>query len=162
TAFREFVSESLEIPIVSKDETSAVKSVTGVAKVTASHLPVYPQPNEKRSPLAEAPRGTALQVDAKTDGWYRVRWDEERVGWLSETGVNFRSKGEASGTPKEQLQHQAPIVELQRNVLEVSANTYNLRGVVSDETKVQNYYVLVNNRVTPHRRETTKRSYSAS
>src|SRR5699024_9381733 len=66
-----------------------------------------------------------------------------------------------SGTPKEQLQHQAPIVELQRNVLEVSANTYNLRGVVSDETKVQNYYVLVNSRVTPHRRETTKRAYRA-
>lgn len=161
TAFREFVSESLEIPVIDKDTTPPVESITGVAKITASHLPVYPQPNETRSPLAEAPRGTALQVDAKTDGWYRVRWDDERVGWLPQTGANFRAKGEASGTPKEQLQHQAPIVELQRNILEVSANTYNLRGVVSDETKVQNYYVLVNSRVTPHRRETTKRAYRA-
>lgn len=162
TDFREFVSESLEIPVLSKEDTLDIEPIQGVAKVTASNQRIYPQPNETRSPLAEAQRGTALNVDAKTEGWYRVRWDDERVGWLPQTGVKLRDKGSAaSGTPKERLQHQAPIVELEQNVLEVSSKTFNLRGIVSDESKVQNYYVLVNSRVSPHRRQTTKRAYRA-
>jgi len=161
TDFREFVSESIEIPVLKEDDTPAIESVRGVAKISSSTLLIYPQPNESRSPLAAAPRGTVLKVDGKTQGWYRVRWEDERIGWLPETGVTFRNRGETSGGLKETLQHQAPIVELQRNVLEVSTNTFNLRGVVSDETKVQNFYVLVNSRVSPHRRQTTKRAYRA-
>lgn len=159
TEFREFVSESLEIPIRENEDAVEIEAANGVAKISASSTPIYPTPKDEHPPLAEAERGTTLTVDATTPGWYRVRWDDNRVGWLPEAGAKLQKRGSIRGEVTSHLQYQPPMIDLEQDILEVSTDTFNLRGIVSDETKVQNYYVLVNSRMTPHRRQTTKRAY---
>lgn len=159
TEFREFVSESLELPIRDGDEAVEIESAEGVAKITANSTPIYATPSDQNTPLAEARRGTTLAVEAKTPGWYRVRWDDNRIGWLPEAGAKLQSRGNIRGDVTSHLQYQPPMIDLEQNILEVSTDTFNLRGIVADETKVQNYYVLVNSRVAPYRRQTTKRAY---
>lgn len=162
TKFREYLSESLEIPVVGTEETPKLSAYQGSAQITASLTPIYPAPDTAREPIAEAQRNAILQVDTTTEGWYRVRWMDDRIGWVPEGGARLRTqRSTPSGEVRERLQFQAPIIDIEQDILEVSGNRFTLRGIVSDESKVQDYYVMVNSRVTPYRRQTAKRAYRA-
>lgn len=162
TKFREYLSESLEIKVLPASEALSIESYAGSAQITASTTPIYPAPDTSREPIAEALRNAVLQVDGLLDGWYRVRWSDDRMGWVPEGGARLRAqKSKPSGEVRERLQFQAPIIDLEQDVLEVSGNRFTLRGIVSDESKVQDYYVMVNSRITPFRRQTAKRAYRA-
>lgn len=160
TKFREFLSEELEIPVQPAGRT--LRAREGSAQITAATAPIYPSPDASTEPIAEASRNSALQVSAVTDGWYRVLWGEDRIGWLPEGAARLRdARASTSGTVRELLQFQAPIIDIEQDVLEVSGARFTLRGVVSDESQVKDYYVLVNSRVSPLRRQTSKQAYRA-
>lgn len=159
TKFREYLSESLEIPVV--EAGARVVAHSGSATVTASNAPVYPAPDTTREPIAEAARNAVVTITGKLDGWYRIQWNDGRVGWLPEGAGRLRGKTDPSGTVRELLQFQAPIIDIEQDVLEVSTARFTIRGVVTDESQVKDFYVLVNSRVSPHRRQTAKRAYKA-
>lgn len=162
TKFREYLSESLEIPVLAADAGLKIQAHSGSAQITASATPIYPAPDTSREPIAEALRNAVLSVDGRADGWYRIRWQDGRVGWLPEAGARLRNqKSEASGEIRERLQYQAPIIDIEQDILEVSGNRFTLRGIVTDESKVQDYFVMVNSRITPYRRQTAKRAFRA-
>lgn len=161
TVYREFLSESLEIPVM--EEGGVVAPRTGVATVTARSAPIMPQPSTDAEAIANAPRGASLDVDGALDGWYRVTWGEERVGWISEGGATFDDgRTSARGGAEPSLQYQAPTIDLELDRLAVRSPIFTLRGVVSDESSVRDYYVFVNSRVSDNgRRQTSKRAYEA-
>lgn len=161
TKFREYLSESLEIPVVDGKQANRVQRHTGSAQVTASNAPIYPAPDTTREPIAEAARNAVVTVTGKMEGWYRIEWNDGRIGWLPEGAGRLRSKTDPTGSVRELLQYQAPIIDIEQDVLEVSSARFTIRGVVTDESKVKDYYVLVNSRVSPHRRQTAKRAYKA-
>lgn len=160
TKFREYLSEELEIPVA--PTRAAIRTREGSAQVTAATAPIYPAPNASTEPVAEAARNATLQVTGVIDGWYRVIWGEDRLGWLPEGAARLRdARAATSGTVRELLQFQAPIIDVEQDVLEVSGARFTLRGVISDESQVKDYYVLVNSRVAPLRRQTSKQAYRA-
>lgn len=161
TVYREFLSESLEIPVL--EEGNVVAPRTGVATVTARSAPIMPQPTTDAEAIANAPRGASLEVDGALDGWYRVTWGEDRVGWLSEGGATFDDgRTSARGGAEPSLQYQAPTIDLELDRLAVRSPLFTLRGVVSDESSVRDYYIFVNSRVSDNgRRQTSKRAYEA-
>lgn len=162
TKFREYISESLEIPVVDADDAPRLQDVQASAQITASTAPIYPAPDTDREPIAEASRNARVTVDATAEGWYRIRWADGRVGWLPEGAARLRNQpAEPNAELRDRLQFQAPIIDIEQDILKVTSNRFILRGIVSDESKVQDYYVLVNSRVTPFRRQTAKRAFRA-
>lgn len=162
TKFREYISEELQIPVVGASDGPRLQDVQGSAQITASTAPIYPAPDTDREPIAEASRSARVSVDATAEGWYRIRWADGRLGWLPEGAARLRSQpAEPNTDVRDRLQFQAPIIDIEQDILNVTSNRFTLRGIVSDESKVQDYYVLVNSRVTPFRRQTAKRAYRA-
>lgn len=161
TKFREYLSEELEIPVSDKP-TMTIQTRSGSAQVTAATAPIYPAPNASTEPIAEVARNATLKIEAVTEGWYRVLWGETRIGWLPEGAARLRdARANTDGNIRELLQFQAPIIDLEQDILEVSGARFTLRGVISDESQVKDYYILVNSRVTDLRRQTSKRAYRA-
>lgn len=158
TQTREFLSEALEIPVVAK-KTNPIEKLDASIQITASTAPIYSAPDSNLEPLAEAARDVIVHANGKTAGWYRITWNDNRLGWLPDAAAQQKKRLSPRGNIKDLLQYQAPQIDLEHDKKEVSGATYTLRGMVTDESKVLDYYVLVNSRIAPHRRQTTKRAY---
>ena len=160
TVFREYLSEPLEVPVGPAGSGVASRPFDGSLVVSAASAPIHPAPLASSERIADLSRGAVLRVDRRRDGWVRARWGDGRSGWVPEAAVQVHERElPAAGAVSELLQFQAPIIELEQGTLAVNTPTFTLRGIVSDESAVRDYYIIVTSRVSNNRRESAKRVY---
>lgn len=160
TVFNELLSEPLRLDVAEDDDAPPATPRDGHVTVTASRAPIKPQPLSSIDSLADAQRSATLPVLRSVPGWYYVTF-ETGAGWVPEGAVEYHDQP-ASATNdmiRDRLQFQAPIVELDRQILVTSSSEFSLRGALTDDEEVRDYYVSVITRPSDKRPQRTKRAY---
>jgi carboxyl-terminal processing protease len=161
TIYNELLSEPLEIAVDDAGEDAAPATArSGHVTVTASRAPVKSQPFAEAEALAEASRSATLPVTRSVSGWYYVTF-ESGAGWVPEGAVQYHEEPASASNDliRDRLQFQAPIVELDRETLVTSSDQYPLRGALTDDEEVRDYYISVTTRPDNRRVQRTKRVY---
>jgi carboxyl-terminal processing protease len=161
TVYREFLRESLLLPVGTSEQATPGREATGSLLVSAHKAPIYAGASDATSLLAEADKDAVLTVRRARDGWYFVTWDGGS-GWVPEAAAQFRPEPAPSkGTVTPRIQFQAPFIDINAAALRTSTPSYTLNGVVSDDNQVRDLSVLVYNQTGPMQFRATKRAYQA-
>lgn len=160
TVYNELLSEPLELEVRGASDQLEVTQRGGHIVVTAARAPIKSQPTTSIESLAEASRNATLPVSRSVPGWYFVNFDGG-AGWVPEGAVQYHDEPAAASNDmiRDRLQFQAPIVELDRETLVTSSEEYLLRGALTDDEEVRDYYISVTTRSDNHRIRRTKRVY---
>ncbi len=157
TVFREFLHEELTIAV--SDEDTAPMDRDGFVEVT-QQATIRGGADEAMPAIAEARAGAVLPTDRFAGGWYRVTYDDGARGWVSETQVAQRPGGTpTAGAVTPILAHQPPLITLSTTVVDTDEAMFTVRGDVSDDRTVRDFYVVLQNRLDERTTQSLKRAY---
>ncbi len=137
---RVYSQEKISIPIsapLKVDDLSAV--------VTASKGPVevYAEPELKTKVKARLSKGQAVDAEAHTQHFYRVRLDKESIGWVAKSAVVADDGGESR--PVELVVNAPPKINIEKIDLVVQSSKVTIRGKAVDESNVRDIHIFVGN-----------------
>ena len=158
TVTREFLDEDLTLPIFEAPAAPPEVKETKI-RVTAHKAPVYIGASDQVPLVAEIEAETILTSSGTLPGWYRVTW-EGGGGWIPEQAVErYSGSGRPLAAVTALVPYQAPFVDLQDDIVTTHDATFTLRGVISDDREVRDFYVIVGTQAHNRRPESTKRAY---
>ncbi len=142
---RVYVLEKLNLPIApplvvtpfNQDIVAALQST-----------PVYAEPGKEALVVAHMAQGATIPAEAQAVEFYRVRLDEERVGWISvkDASATGGSAGDAGvKNPVELIASGPPDLQIEKGEQVVRTPTVSIRGNATDETRVRDVYIFVGN-----------------
>ena len=84
--------------------------------------------------------------------WFRVAWAEGRFGWIP-AAVTSTAPPEANpATLSAEVTLQPPMVMIDSSIASTDASTFRLRGILSDDAGVEDYYIWVTGQEDDHTR----------
>ncbi|MCP4606825.1 MAG: SH3 domain-containing protein [Proteobacteria bacterium] len=135
---RVYSLEKISIPIAQPLE---VRPVSKVVSASAGPIQVLSEPDPKASIVAKLPSGTAVDVEAETGSFYRIRLDDIRVGWISNSAVTAEAIGEKRSA--ELIVNAPPKLIIEELDQVVQSPTISIRGKAVDEARVRDVYIFV-------------------
>ncbi len=93
--------------------------------------------------VGTAPRGATYSELATFGPWVKVKLGDTKVGFLPSSALGSGGSGASSFTPY--WNSTPPLISLSTKSLETNADSYKLTGTISDESHVEDVYVLVSN-----------------
>lgn len=99
--------------------------------------------SDTASVVASAIRGVTYPSIGTYAGWTKIQVAANVVGFLPSAAVASGGGGKASFTPV--WNSTPPRIDVATSHLETNADTFSLRGSVSDETHVEDMYIIVSN-----------------
>jgi carboxyl-terminal processing protease len=142
-ALREFVSEKLKLRVEDKGDRAVIARKEGV-EVSAATAIVRALPDGVAPMVARAKKGTVLLATGAVPGWLRVKLPEG-IGWIASGDATPGAK-EPTGDPTVLTMRAPPKVKVSfsdKDLLTTSP-TLQLKGEASDEDRVQDLYIFVN------------------
>ena len=158
SVFREFLSEQLEIEVVELDAEREIEVRSHRAAPREGALQIRGAAAEGAPVIARLDEGS-LPVTAYVDGFYRVDWDEGS-GWVREGDAEISDPvaiPPSAITPL--VAFQAPEIRLDHDILRTDEATFELRGAITDDTTVRDYYVVISNRLDDDQTQSLKVTY---
>jgi carboxyl-terminal processing protease len=162
-AMEAFLADRLVLPVA--DGGSKPIAKTGAVKLgtlEASRAPVAPGENGGLIPIlagaradqpavAQAKAGQVLPIEARVGDFYRVTWEQGRVGFVAAAmahEVAAGKKGEKVVRAERVLQHHEPLVtvtaDTSKGGLTTDAERFTLTGTAVDPSKLRDMYIFVN------------------
>lgn len=158
SVFREILSEELVIPVSETAPQVEVRSGRAMVPDGAS-LPIRIGASEASPVFATLDGGGSLPVTAYVDGWVRVEWDGGR-GWVPENAVEV---ADPVAVPPSEVRtlipFQPPSIALEGDTVRTDSETFNLRGSISDDSQVRDFYVVIQNRIGEYQFQQLKVDY---
>lgn len=159
SVFREFLNEELAIPVGAAEDAPTYVAQTGHVVASSGPLSIYAGASADTPQLARAAEQALLEVVGGIEGWFHITWGDER-GWVDANTVTYSEDVQATAGEVTELVHfQAPVIQLDQEVLHTAAETYTLTGSISDDRSVRDFYVAVLNFPAPDRLHSTKYAY---
>jgi len=137
----ESVVEKLKYPV--RAEAAGPASATGSAEVKRVAT-VYEGAATSSAAVATAKPGTVFKVTGKTGGWLRVDLDG-RPGFVLADDVRRVNRGPRLSSVSAIWQVTPPKLEVNVPSYEIVGDRYRLRGKVTDDTLVSDFFVYVSN-----------------
>ncbi|RAL23899.1 hypothetical protein DL240_07055 [Lujinxingia litoralis] len=156
-AYREFVQKFLEIPIV--EEGANVERASGVALVGEQGAVARVGADVRSAQVAQLAAGAELPIVARSGDWVKVALGERGV-WVERSDVTT-GQGQAAeeANVTSWYRFQKPLVSLApEQMLTTSANV-QLKGIIRDESLIQDYYMVVQRQGGPRDVQTRKLNY---
>jgi carboxyl-terminal processing protease len=135
---RVYSLEKITIPIAPPVE---VKKTSAKAAVSGGPLPVHAEPSLESKTIAKLTNGTEIDLETETEQFYRIRLDEDRVGWVSKNSVTKNVEGERRRA--ELVLNAPPKLEIEKFSEVVQSPTVRISGRAVDEAKVRSVYIFV-------------------
>ncbi len=155
--FREFLTESLVIPVSEEIPTVQVRS--GRATPRDGAVDILGGAADYTPAFARLAADGSLPVTGYATGFYRVEWDGG-IGWVPEGAVDVRDPVAMPPSEVEPvIAFQPPSIALNMDTVQTTSDTFNLTGVITDDSMVRDYYVVIHNRIGEFRTQTLKVSY---
>ncbi len=155
--FREFTQREFQIPVV--DEPRDVTAVQGAATVSASMTTLHVGAGERSDPLAAVSSGAVLPVIARSGDWLKVEL-ADRNGWVRADDVDFEQGASAELAGVDDIKKfQKSRVQLRPDGLLTSQRHISLQGLLEDDWKIDDYYIMVQHRAGPMDVNTRKLAY---
>jgi carboxyl-terminal processing protease len=155
--FRDFVHKKIRVPYV--DEDAELEEADGVATVSDASAKVYLAASDRADVAADVEQGATLPVLGRLGDWLKVDL-KRRKGWIKAAAVDHDPAGKATLSGVSRRHHfQSPQVELNPATMMTSEESVSLKGLVSDDSKVKDYYIFVFNRVDATNVNTRKLNY---
>ncbi len=139
-ALRVYSLEKVKLPIAPPLE---VRPHTAVVTLTQETVPILIEPSPEAATLAHLSGGTALDVEAASGQFLRVRLDDKRVGWVSTSVVSTEEVGEKR--PVKVAVNAPPKLDIDALTRVVRSPIVRIRGKASDEARVRDVYIFVGN-----------------
>ena len=140
---REYVSEKLKFKIEKGNDRNVVARNDGV-EVSAVEATLRATADADAPSLGRAKKGTLLPTTGALTGWFRVKTGEG-TAWLAAKDVNVTKT--APTTAAALIPSKSPPrlkVNFQEKDLLVTADTLRITGEVTDDERVQDLYIFVN------------------
>lgn len=99
--------------------------------------------SDSSSVVASATRGVTYPAIGAFGTWTKIQVADNVVGFVPTAAVATGGRGKANFTPV--WNSTPPRIDLATNNLETSAETFTLRGSVSDEAHIEDMYIIVSN-----------------
>jgi carboxyl-terminal processing protease len=141
---RESVSEKLKYPVRRADR--GPDKARGAVEIRAAWASIYEGAAATSSQVASAKRGSVFRLTGRLGEWYRIEGADGRPGFIHTSQAKRTNK---RATPKRfavRWQVTPPKLALNVPSYETRGKSYNLSGVVTDDTRVEDVYVFVSNR----------------
>lgn len=144
--YREFVQKKLAIPF--NTNTKKVGAASGVATVAnAGPVKIYNGASDQTDLVATVPAGATLAVVGRLDGWLKLDLGY-RKAWVEQSKVTFNEAPAASVKTSENALEQIslfqkPRIQLEPEVMMTSANSINLKGLITDSSALRDFYIIV-------------------
>jgi len=141
---RESVLEKLKYPVTKAKDSPVAQN--GSVEVKTARAILREGASNGSTAIANASKGAVFKATGKLGKWYRVEGPSGRVAFVHENSAR-RSKKRPSGKRVSSVwQVTPPKIKLTIPSYAVSGANYKLRGVVSDDTQVNDVYIFVSNR----------------
>lgn len=138
----ESVSEKLRFPV--QPASAGPSPASGRVKVTES-VSVFEGASATSALVAKAPKGTVFGVTGKQGDWLRVGLGNGLQGFINKAHSS-KASGPAKLTGLDlRMQVTPPTLTLEVPTYETMQATYALKGLVSDDSKVEDVYIFVSN-----------------
>jgi carboxyl-terminal processing protease len=140
---------TLDVQASEKLHFKVMPSVTGAAArgdvTVKSPTAIHAGASDDTSVIGGAPKGASYSALATFGPWTKVKLGT-RVGYLPSSALT--SGGNGGGTYVVAWNATPPTIVLATKGLETNADTYRLKGTVTDETHVEDVYVFVSNQAS--------------
>ncbi|RME03668.1 MAG: hypothetical protein D6812_05015 [Deltaproteobacteria bacterium] len=146
--FREYLVNKLHFPIDSNRVT--VMPQHQWVETTTTPLPIYGGASTRAPIVARVTTPSVFLADGKLPGWYRIRIDEERHGWITADRVAITNQPPAASKGVELfIQNVPPEIELVGTTFLTPAHDrIQLRGIVKAPEnfthRVKDTYIFAN------------------
>jgi hypothetical protein len=157
SVFREYLSEKLTFAV--GEEGPRVRLRPGRTRASEEPVDILAGASDAMPRIAVLPAGGTLPVTATTEGWLRVEW-EGGSGWVRATELELDDPIARPPSPvTEFIVYRPPLITFEDPPLRVDADHLQLRGDITDDTLVRDYYVVVESKVSDVRSEALKITY---
>ena len=157
SVFREFLSEELDLP-VHEGPGDEIDVRSGRATPAGGPMAIHGGAADYTPVVAELAEGS-LPVTGYINGFYQVEWDGGS-GWVSESEVEI---GDAVAVPPSPvaatIAFQPPTISLATDTVRTDNAEFLLTGTIEDDREVRDYYIVVDNFVEEHTRQSLKVEY---
>jgi carboxyl-terminal processing protease len=144
TTFREYLQKKLSVPYSA--ESLDVSEASGTVTAGSDQTAVYVAASQKSDVVARLDKGASFPVLAETKKWLEIDFGE-RSGWVARDSVEYAQGGSAEpSTPATWSWFQAPQVKIATDARITDADSVTLKGTISDNAAVKDYYVFVYHR----------------
>ncbi len=155
--FRDLIQREFQIPVV--DGARDISSVQGVATVNTAMTTLHMGTDVSTDPLAAASSGATLPVVARSGDWLKVEL-ADRNAWVQSEDVDFEEGSSAELAGIEELKRfQKSRVQMHPEMLLTSDRHISIEGLLEDEWKIDDYYIMVQHRAGPLDINTRKLAY---
>lgn len=134
--------EKLKFPVLSAG--AAVIAAGGVVEAKSAGLEVREGASADAAVIATAAKGTRWKVLGQVGPWTKIELDTGAPGFVSSRSVT-KTSGKPSGAVAIRYQVTPPRIAVSSPVAETTADRLALRGLVTDDTHVEDAYVFVAN-----------------
>jgi carboxyl-terminal processing protease len=143
SALRESVEEKLRYPV--RDPSAGPVGEGGAIEVREQRVQLREGAAEDSQIVGWATRGTSFASDGKLGDWVRVQLAPGRPGFVKASDVR---PGKRPRKPSFEARWQVtpPALSLNVPTYESGSASYTLRGVATDDTKVEDVFIFVSNR----------------
>ncbi len=119
-----------------EDRTVTVAGAQGDVKV-------YAGPGVESQEIARFASGSIVNLEASSGDFYRIKLDDNRVGWLKKSTVSGEATGEHAVAAL--ALRSAPKLSIDKTPQVVRTGTIKLNGKATDESSVRDVYIFVGN-----------------
>lgn len=153
---RQYLREEIEFTV--REGSPAAAPREGLVRAL-SETPIHAGADAEVPVIAMAQAGTVLETQRAAGDWTFVVWSDG-AGWVHNGAIEPASNGQASTTGIARLiVLQPPQIRLDATVFATDAPTFSLRGTVSDDHQVLDWYLFVLNQLDVRRTQSVKRAY---
>jgi carboxyl-terminal processing protease len=141
---REGVNEKLKVPV--RAPAAGPVEQKSTVKVSKRDIEVHSGAGEDSPVVGTAKRGSVLTATGKLGGWIRVEAEPGRPGFVPAASVSSAGGTPTAGAFTPVWQVTPPTIALSVASHETHNDRYQLKGSVSDDSHIEDLYVLVSNR----------------
>jgi len=154
--FREYLREELTLEVA--DPVDDVTAESGYVHVNSgTEIRIGATADSPVVALNETE--TVLATNRRTTDFVQVSW-ETGAGWVLASATRPASEQvDAQRLPTDRILYQPPNIVISSTEREVRDSSYTIRGTITDDSQVRDYYIIVNNQVSPRRSQSVKRAY---
>jgi carboxyl-terminal processing protease len=135
-------SEKLRFPLA---QAVPLARSTGSVAVRAKQAEIHAGASADSTLVGWASKGNAFPAIGAVGPWTKVDLGGGRPGFLVSSSVAMEAGGTGAATFQPHWQSTPPLISLALSGLETSADRYALKGVITDDSHVEDVFVVVSN-----------------
>jgi carboxyl-terminal processing protease len=144
------IAETLKLPVMDARKGKAEEHALKVEK--EGEVPVYAGAADKMPIIGFAKSGTILKSDVSYGTWWKVDALPGTPGYVKQGDVEVnKTKKYTKGGVRPQLAATAPEIALELPSLVVAGDVLKLRGSITDDRKLKDVFVFVNDKKVYYR-----------